>query len=172
MALGVRSSLKLPAHLEDLDALTRKIKGSTLLTQAGQHIYKKGTLSDPQGFVCVSSMAQVPSDSTQRVGLTCSSCTSLDSAWCHTKETIECTGDERRCIFKATTISGPKYSRSAVRGCATKTLCDTGSQSQDFGNGIKVNTDVTCTSDSTDLQLNLLLLTMVSLLLANLMHCT
>ncbi|CAH2318148.1 Hypothetical predicted protein [Pelobates cultripes] len=121
---------------------------------------------------CTPSSPALPSDSTQRVGLTCSSCTSLDSAWCHTKETIECTGDERRCIFKATTISGPKYSRSAVRGCATKTLCDTGSQSQDFGNGIKVNTDVTCTSDSTDLQLNLLLLTMVSLLLANLMHCT
>uniref|UniRef100_A0A8C5PZJ1 UPAR/Ly6 domain-containing protein n=1 Tax=Leptobrachium leishanense TaxID=445787 RepID=A0A8C5PZJ1_9ANUR len=86
---------------------------------------------------CTPSSPALPVDNSQRVGLTCSSCTSQDSTWCHTGETIECTGEEKRCLFQATTTSGPKQRKSSVRGCASKSLCDIGSQSHDFGNGIK-----------------------------------
>ncbi|KAM8927844.1 uncharacterized protein RCH25_008152 [Pelodytes ibericus] len=118
---------------------------------------------------CTPSLPALPVDNSQRVGLTCRSCTSQDSAWCHTSDTIECTGEERRCIFQATTISGSKYSKSALRGCGSKNICDLGSQSHDFGNGVKVWKDVTCTSGGMDPQRSLLLLAFAVLLCTKLM---
>ncbi|XP_053308282.1 phospholipase A2 inhibitor and Ly6/PLAUR domain-containing protein-like [Spea bombifrons] len=118
---------------------------------------------------CTPSLPTLPGDSAQRAGLTCRSCTSSDSTWCYTSDTIECIGEEKRCILQATTTSGPKYSKSAVRGCATKNLCDIGSQYLDYGNGIKVYKEVTCTSAGISLRLDFILLTLTALLSSKLM---
>ncbi|CAH2318609.1 Hypothetical predicted protein [Pelobates cultripes] len=115
---------------------------------------------------CKPQTPALPRDSTQRVGLNCSSCSTVNSAFCHTNEIIECTGEETKCILQSTIISGIANSKSAVRGCATKNICDFGSQSYDFGDGNKVKTEVMCSNGSINLLPKSMLLTIISLMSA------
>ncbi|KAM4703269.1 phospholipase A2 inhibitor gamma subunit B-like [Rhinophrynus dorsalis] len=112
---------------------------------------------------CTPSMPALPPDNTQKAGLTCRSCTSMNSKWCYTDETIDCTGEERRCILQTTSMSGAKSGMTAVRGCATKNLCDIGSRDQDFGD-VKMRMEVTCTSVAICLRNNLFVLAFAALL--------
>ncbi|NP_001090011.1 uncharacterized protein LOC735083 precursor [Xenopus laevis] len=114
---------------------------------------------------CSPSTPALPLENMQRVGLTCRSCTSLDSKWCYTEDTIDCTGEERKCILQTTTISGSKTGLRTVRGCATNDLCALGSHYNDYGE-IKEWTEVTCTNGTTPLQQNLLLLLALAALLS------
>ncbi|XP_053547223.1 urokinase plasminogen activator surface receptor-like [Bombina bombina] len=111
---------------------------------------------------CTPSMPLLPSDNGRKTGLTCRSCTSRDSTWCYTEQTIECTGEEDRCILQYATITGSRYSKTAVRGCATKSLCDVGNQYHNFGD-LKITRDVTCTSGSSTFHHNLILFTLTTL---------
>ncbi|XP_075047360.1 uncharacterized protein LOC142107687 [Mixophyes fleayi] len=106
---------------------------------------------------CLPSSPALPPDEVQRNGLTCRSCVSLDSTWCHTPETIDCIGQENKCIFQSFEHSGPKYEKRAVRGCGTKAICDLGSQSHNFGRS-SLRTEITCSNDGFNLNSNLLLL--------------
>ncbi|KAE8594365.1 hypothetical protein XENTR_v10019607 [Xenopus tropicalis] len=113
---------------------------------------------------CTPSNPALPLENMQRTGLTCRSCTSLNSKWCHTEDTVDCTGEERKCILQTTTTSGSKSGLRAVRGCATNDLCAIGSQSHDFGD-IKEWTEVYCTNGSIALQQSILLLLALAALL-------
>ncbi|XP_075462386.1 phospholipase A2 inhibitor and Ly6/PLAUR domain-containing protein-like isoform X2 [Ascaphus truei] len=117
---------------------------------------------------CTPSMPILPIENFQKNGVTCQSCTSSDSYWCHTGETMECTGEEKRCIRQSTKTSGAKSSTIAVRGCATKNICDLGNQDHDYGR-IKTITEMTCTSSSINVHHNLLLLALAALLSMKLM---
>ncbi|XP_041427651.1 phospholipase A2 inhibitor and Ly6/PLAUR domain-containing protein-like isoform X2 [Xenopus laevis] len=111
---------------------------------------------------------KLPLENMQRIGLTCRSCTSLDSKWCNTEDTIDCFGEERKCILQTTTTSGFKSGQRAIRGCATNDLCAMGSQYHDYGD-ITEWTEVTCTNSTSPLQQSLLLLALAALLCIKLM---
>ncbi|CAJ0933853.1 unnamed protein product [Ranitomeya imitator] len=52
-----------------------------------------------------SSSALVPSRNSTQNGLVCRTCTSPDSTWCYTSDTMQCTGDEDMCILQTTKIT-------------------------------------------------------------------
>ncbi|XP_077116232.1 uncharacterized protein LOC143770475 [Ranitomeya variabilis] len=94
---------------------------------------------------CFPSTPALPLDEARKNGLTCSSCTAHDSAWCMSKEKIDCTGQESKCIFMNHVYSGAKHSKNAFRGCGTKAICDLGSQSHNYG-GVSLRTEITCSN--------------------------
>ncbi|MEE6515524.1 hypothetical protein FKM82_024357, partial [Ascaphus truei] len=54
---------------------------------------------------CTPLIPTLPDDNNQKNGVTCPSCTSEDSDNCYTSETIECTGDEKKCVLKTTNMT-------------------------------------------------------------------
>ncbi|XP_077312657.1 phospholipase A2 inhibitor and Ly6/PLAUR domain-containing protein-like [Lithobates pipiens] len=94
---------------------------------------------------CTPPPPSMPQDSSVSNGVACTSCISMDSAYCYSSDKIQCTGDEDRCFLQATKASGqtPKY--TAVRGCATKSVCDLGSRSFS-SEGVKPDNYVICGS--------------------------
>ncbi|XP_044138266.1 phospholipase A2 inhibitor and Ly6/PLAUR domain-containing protein-like isoform X1 [Bufo gargarizans] len=99
---------------------------------------------------CFPSTPALPLDEARKNGLSCSSCTAHDSDWCLTKEKIECTGQENKCIFMSRVYSGAKYSKNAFRGCGTKAICDLGSQTHNFGD-VSLRTEITCSNQGPNL---------------------
>ncbi|KAG8543577.1 hypothetical protein GDO81_024269 [Engystomops pustulosus] len=73
-------------------------------------------------------------------GMVCPSCISVGSTWCKILDTTQCTGDEKMCIAQTTQRGSFKV---AFRGCATKTLCDKGDNSETIG-GVTTKTNLTC----------------------------
>ncbi|XP_031762432.1 phospholipase A2 inhibitor and Ly6/PLAUR domain-containing protein-like [Xenopus tropicalis] len=87
----------------------------------------------------------LPADNNQVNGLVCPTCASADSAWCYTSDTMQCTGDENMCLLQTTEIK--VSSKVAVRGCATKSICDLGSTSVSYP-GYSMDVKFSCTSGS------------------------
>ncbi|XP_077312634.1 phospholipase A2 inhibitor and Ly6/PLAUR domain-containing protein-like isoform X1 [Lithobates pipiens] len=130
--------------------------------------YFKTSTSCCTSDYCSPTTPTLPQDAIRRNGLSCRSCTALDSDWCHTKETIDCTGDENRCILQRDVYSGKKYAKTAMRGCGTKTLCDLGSQNFNYG-GVSMRREITCTSYGLNLHANMLLVAIAALFAHRLM---
>ncbi|XP_040182763.1 phospholipase A2 inhibitor 25 kDa subunit-like [Rana temporaria] len=101
--------------------------------------------------LCTPTLPSLPGDSSVSNGLTCRSCISADSTWCYTSDTMQCTGNENMCFLQTTKISGTTSSSIAMRGCATKSICDLGSQSSSVA-GLKTEVKFICTNGSTGLQ--------------------
>ncbi|MEE6481905.1 hypothetical protein FKM82_013060 [Ascaphus truei] len=55
---------------------------------------------------CTPSMPTLPADNDVKNGLTCRTCTSTNSAWCYTTDTMLCTGSENMCLLQSTKITG------------------------------------------------------------------
>ncbi|XP_040289876.1 phospholipase A2 inhibitor 25 kDa subunit-like [Bufo bufo] len=90
----------------------------------------------------------LPTQSSTLNGLVCPSCVSANSTWCYTDDTIQCTGNENMCLFlQSTQESGSMSTSTAFRGCATKSLCDLGSQSQNK-TGLSTEVKFNCTRAS------------------------
>ncbi|XP_073426666.1 phospholipase A2 inhibitor and Ly6/PLAUR domain-containing protein-like [Dendrobates tinctorius] len=96
---------------------------------------------------CTPKIPELPSKGTNLNGLVCRSCLSSDSTWCYTSDTVHCTGDENMCILQTSKLSGSNSSLTAIRGCATKSVCDLGSQTETFA-GISMDAKTFCTSGS------------------------
>ncbi|XP_077116217.1 uncharacterized protein LOC143770462 [Ranitomeya variabilis] len=96
---------------------------------------------------CTPDLPALPTKSTNSNELVCRSCISADSTWCYTPDTVQCTGDENMCLLQSTKISGSTSSSTAIRGCATKSICDLGSQTATLG-GVSVDVKTVCTSGS------------------------
>ncbi|XP_040277258.1 uncharacterized protein LOC120992370 isoform X2 [Bufo bufo] len=94
-----------------------------------------------------------PTDNSPLNGLGCPSCLSVNSTWCYTDETIHCRGDETMCFLMQTTQeSGSMSTSTAFRGCASMSICDLGSQSQNKTGSftvVKINCTRASTSEST-----------------------
>ncbi|XP_066428746.1 phospholipase A2 inhibitor and Ly6/PLAUR domain-containing protein-like [Eleutherodactylus coqui] len=115
-----------------------------------------GTMSITQGRIalgisccstdnCTPTLPTVPTKSHNPNGVICQSCVSAQSTWCYTSDTIQCTADENMCLLQGTEIPG--LLSTAVRGCATKSLCDLGSHSYTAG-GSTIKSTFTCTSSA------------------------
>ncbi|XP_040277191.1 phospholipase A2 inhibitor and Ly6/PLAUR domain-containing protein-like [Bufo bufo] len=94
---------------------------------------------------CAPDLPTFPTTNSTPNGLVCRSCMSADSSWCYTDDTVQCTGDENRCLLMKTYVSGSMSLSTAFRGCATKSICDIGSQSKSFG-GVTSSIKFICTS--------------------------
>ncbi|XP_073457883.1 phospholipase A2 inhibitor NAI-like [Aquarana catesbeiana] len=113
---------------------------------------------------CTPPLPSLPGNSSQSNGLTCRSCMSADSTWCYTSDTMKCTGDENMCFRQTTIVSeGPTENSSAIRGCATKSICDLGSQSVS-SQRVKTVVEFICTNGSTGLQKSFYLPAMICIL--------
>ncbi|XP_053308586.1 phospholipase A2 inhibitor gamma subunit B-like [Spea bombifrons] len=97
---------------------------------------------------CLPSLPALPADNNKTNGLVCRSCSSQNSVWCYTSDTIQCTGDENMCLLQTTKITtGSVSSSTAIRGCATKSICDLGRQAVTTDQ-ISVDINFQCTSGS------------------------
>ncbi|XP_044130978.1 phospholipase A2 inhibitor and Ly6/PLAUR domain-containing protein-like [Bufo gargarizans] len=94
---------------------------------------------------CTPGPPTFPTTSSTPNGLVCRSCISADSTSCNTDDTVQCTGDQNRCLLMTTQVSGSASASAAIRGCATKSICDIGSQSVSAG-GVTTDVKFICTS--------------------------
>ncbi|XP_053308590.1 phospholipase A2 inhibitor gamma subunit B-like isoform X1 [Spea bombifrons] len=96
---------------------------------------------------CEPPQPTLPAENNWANGLVCRSCISPDSLWCYTDDTIRCTGDENMCLLQTTKIIGSVSSSIALRGCATKNICDFGRQAVTTDQ-VSININFQCTSGS------------------------
>ncbi|KAM8927843.1 uncharacterized protein RCH25_008151 [Pelodytes ibericus] len=117
---------------------------------------------------CTPPQPPLPELDTKPNGLVCRTCVSADSDWCYTDETMKCTGSENMCLLQTMKTKGPVTATTAIRGCATKSFCDAGSQSLENA-GLSVESKITCTSGAGGLYSGFLLSLLVSCFLTKLM---
>ncbi|XP_073426667.1 phospholipase A2 inhibitor 25 kDa subunit-like [Dendrobates tinctorius] len=96
---------------------------------------------------CTPNISELSSKGTNLNGLVCPSCISSDAASCYTSDTVQCTGDENMCILQTSKLSGSMSSLAAIRGCATKSVCDLGRKTETIS-GISMDVSTFCTSGS------------------------
>ncbi|XP_040277156.1 phospholipase A2 inhibitor and Ly6/PLAUR domain-containing protein-like [Bufo bufo] len=94
---------------------------------------------------CAPDPPTYPTTSSTPNGLVCRSCISAVSTSCNTNDTVQCTGDENMCLLMTTKVSGSVSASTAIRGCASKTICDIGSLSASAG-GVTSDVKFICTS--------------------------
>ncbi|MEE6481902.1 hypothetical protein FKM82_013058 [Ascaphus truei] len=82
---------------------------------------------------CTPPIPTLPAANDVMNGLMCPTCTSADTDECYTTDTMECSGDENMCLLQSTDTSGSISSTVAIRGCATESICNVGSQSLSNG---------------------------------------
>ncbi|KAM4015479.1 phospholipase A2 inhibitor gamma subunit B-like [Anomaloglossus baeobatrachus] len=132
------------------------------------------TSQSKKGFSCCYTDNCTPSppvfspDNTKPNGLTCPSCTGNDVDWCDTGTTMECTGEETRCIVQHSKMSGALSQDSILRGCATPTICNIGNQSVNT-DGISVEVHISCTGGGGGRHRDSFLQTFIGLILLTLL---
>ncbi|KAM4015678.1 phospholipase A2 inhibitor and Ly6/PLAUR domain-containing protein-like isoform 2-T2 [Anomaloglossus baeobatrachus] len=132
------------------------IKGSWTVNQVQYKVATSCCSTDD----CTPTTPKLPEHNSTPNGLVCPTCVSDNSAYCTSSDTIQCTGDENRCLLLTENMTGPDPSVSALRGCATKSSCDIGS----FGNSSS-NLNFICTSGGTSVHEVVLTPAVVCLLL-------
>ncbi|XP_063292134.1 phospholipase A2 inhibitor and Ly6/PLAUR domain-containing protein-like [Pelobates fuscus] len=96
---------------------------------------------------CTPPEPTLPQVSTQKNGLVCRSCISINSDSCDPSATVECTGIEDMCYLQNTELEGTMSLKTINRGCITKNICELGDQSIS-AHGMNMKSTLTCTSGS------------------------
>ncbi|XP_068099208.1 phospholipase A2 inhibitor and Ly6/PLAUR domain-containing protein-like [Hyperolius riggenbachi] len=109
---------------------------------------------------CTPTLPSLPSSSSSYNGVVCQSCTSSTSTSCSTSNTVQCTGDENKCLLYTLNSAGSAVS-NAFRGCASQSICDIGSLFSTSNVDIKY----TCTSGGGALRHTFYLPALIGLLL-------
>ncbi|XP_040182760.1 phospholipase A2 inhibitor and Ly6/PLAUR domain-containing protein-like [Rana temporaria] len=99
---------------------------------------------------CFPPTPSLPEDNSELNGVTCSTCISPDSDWCHTEETMRCTGNENMCVLESSHQYEPLEQLTAIRGCATQSICDIGTQEVAYG-FLNMTMKIKCSSASSPL---------------------
>ncbi|MEE6481898.1 hypothetical protein FKM82_013055 [Ascaphus truei] len=97
---------------------------------------------------CTPSEPTLPADNNTKNGVTCPSCMNLVSDYCSTLGTIQCTGEEKKCLLQSRTSTGSISSTVAIRGCATESFCNVGSKSESSDGDITTEVKNKCTNGS------------------------
>ncbi|XP_073426003.1 phospholipase A2 inhibitor and Ly6/PLAUR domain-containing protein-like [Dendrobates tinctorius] len=108
-----------------------------------------------------------PSPNYSKNGVVCRTCISATSTWCYTSDTMQCTGNETMCALQTSKITGSNPVSMAIRGCATQSICDLGSQSQNMA-GVSASVKNICTNGGLSVHKVLLTPAIVCLLLLKL----
>ncbi|MEE6515850.1 hypothetical protein FKM82_024972 [Ascaphus truei] len=151
---GVCMSGYTVSRLGGIEATKMFIRGCESQSQCGM----SGSFTIPDGTTktstsccttdnCTPPIPTLPANNNVKNGLTCRTCVSADSNWCYTPDTIQCTGDEKMCLLQSTKISGSSSLTTAIRGCATQSICNISSQSSSSG-GMTVDVKTSCTNGS------------------------
>ncbi|CAH2329445.1 Hypothetical predicted protein [Pelobates cultripes] len=83
-------------------------------------------------------------------GRTCPSCVSYMETDCNSGLYKNCTGLETYCLYESMkTTGGQNTIKTALRGCATKSMCDLGDRTTKY-NGITTTIKVSCRSGSAE----------------------
>ncbi|XP_075134995.1 phospholipase A2 inhibitor and Ly6/PLAUR domain-containing protein-like [Leptodactylus fuscus] len=127
-------------------------KGSISLKEAKVRIVISCCSTDN----CTPTLPPLPTRSSKPNGVVCPSCLSFNSTSCETSDTIQCTGEENRCFFQTTRVTGSVSVSASSHGCATKSVCDFGGQSIDVEGTVA---DVTFTCASGGLSVHKVILT-------------
>ncbi|XP_075046992.1 phospholipase A2 inhibitor gamma subunit B-like [Mixophyes fleayi] len=118
---------------------------------------------------CTPTQPVLPDDNFQPNGLTCRTCVSANSSWCYTEDTIQCTGNENMCLLQTNNIYGSSKLSTALRGCATKSICDFGTQSSTSG-GVNTKVSFSCTSGSFALRSSQFVSSVIAIAVAKMMY--
>ncbi|KAM4652236.1 phospholipase A2 inhibitor NAI-like [Discoglossus pictus] len=140
-----------------------------------KHCNITGTMSYPQSTLqmvtsccstdnCEAPSQTLPTIGTDKNGLVCRACITATSNWCYTPDTMQCTGDQNMCLLQTSKISGSTSLKIAIRGCATKTICDIGSRTESEG-GLTLATKIVCTNGSNGLHRGIFLPALFSVVL-------
>uniref|UniRef100_A0A8C5QWN2 Phospholipase A2 inhibitor and Ly6/PLAUR domain-containing protein-like n=1 Tax=Leptobrachium leishanense TaxID=445787 RepID=A0A8C5QWN2_9ANUR len=105
---------------------------------------------------CFATLPDFPEDSTEANGVICRTCATLASTWCYTSDIMHCTGLETKCLRQSVEVVGSVPSVLAIRGCASKTVCDLGYKTSS-SNGQTIAINSVCTSGSGTLRYSLIL---------------
>ncbi|KAM3921583.1 uncharacterized protein RB166_010993 [Leptodactylus fuscus] len=98
-----------------------------------------GSMSNSQGRIwasvsccdtdnCTPAIPPGPAVNTTTNGVVCPSCISADSSGCSPTDIVTCIGNEDTCVLERVKITGSNSAAFSTRGCATKSLCNVGSQ--------------------------------------------
>ncbi|XP_075462390.1 phospholipase A2 inhibitor NAI-like [Ascaphus truei] len=117
---------------------------------------------------CTPPIPTLPADNDVMNGLTCRTCTSADSDWCYTSDTMKCTGNEKMCLLQTTKMSGTRAGIVAVRGCASESICNIGTQTGSYGD-VEMKVTFSCTNGSNRLHPGFFLPAVVALMLIKLL---
>ncbi|XP_063798357.1 urokinase plasminogen activator surface receptor-like [Pseudophryne corroboree] len=96
---------------------------------------------------CAPPTPLLPADKTEKNKVSCKGCPTKEGKPCPSDVTMECTGDEDKCI-SVTFVSG--HSETSVAGCSTPALCDRMYNVTD--GSIKTQIHMVCQSRSAGLQ--------------------
>ncbi|MEE6481912.1 hypothetical protein FKM82_013065 [Ascaphus truei] len=143
------------------------------LCDKSQACNKSGSIGIPQGRIkssttccnsdnCTPATPTFAPESSEKNGVRCGACMSVNSKSCAPSTTLECTGNENQCILQVSTVSAGATIATAVRGCASKSICEFGSQETEMGS-MKVKAEVSCTSTGIALHHNLFLVALAAL---------
>ncbi|KAM4015672.1 uncharacterized protein ACNLHF_002316 [Anomaloglossus baeobatrachus] len=91
---------------------------------------------------CTPTIPSLPSVDSTLNGKVCSSCITTSSASCTSSNTMQCSGNENMCLLQSTQSTG-LVPLLGIRGCATKSLCDLGTQNFDV-TGVTMQITFTC----------------------------
>ncbi|CAI9611972.1 unnamed protein product [Staurois parvus] len=105
---------------------------------------------------CYPPTPTLPEDNFEPNGVTCATCASSYSDWCYNDKTMRCTGDENMCILESSHQYEPIDQMLALRGCATRSICDIGTQEISYGH-INMTMKIKCSSASSPLYSHLVL---------------
>ncbi|XP_073426665.1 phospholipase A2 inhibitor and Ly6/PLAUR domain-containing protein-like [Dendrobates tinctorius] len=128
-----------------------------------QYVYMRMAISCCSTDNCVPKVPSLPKMNLTNNGLVCRSCISDKSDWCYTSDTMKCTGAEHMCMLQRTKAGSIK---AAMRGCATKSICDLGKWTENTG-GVSAEVKFICTSGGITVHKVLLTPAIVCLLLLN-----
>ncbi|XP_073511824.1 uncharacterized protein [Phyllobates terribilis] len=108
---------------------------------------------------CSPPMPKLPAEKTDKNGVSCKSCSDLKEASCESTTTIDCIGDEMKCVDIAIMSNSERSSTYSVSGCSTPGLCNLMEREYQIG-GKTIKTTFMCSggSDIHPLGLPLLLL--------------
>ncbi|XP_073457856.1 uncharacterized protein [Aquarana catesbeiana] len=114
------------------------------MTVAGTEYLMGISCCDGDG--CTPSLPDTTSTSEESNGVQCKTCESFYSSSCKTDTTMNCTGQETRCVsYALTAMLGSTPLIAIFRGCGTKSLCDAQNLSTTMNHLTLVN-NFTCES--------------------------
>lgn len=99
---------------------------------------------------CTPAYPALPSESSEKNGLTCKTCSYDKSDYCLTSETLQCTGEETKCGRTGRILSGTINLKDTIRGCATKSFCDILGTQKGIIDGLNVDMKTYCSDEAAD----------------------
>ncbi|KAM3922127.1 phospholipase A2 inhibitor and Ly6/PLAUR domain-containing protein-like [Leptodactylus fuscus] len=115
---------------------------------------------------CTPPRPTLPSTTSEKNGVMCKACQTIEESPCDSDTYIDCTGLETKCISQVTKTVG--LPSSAMRGCATPSLCKIPHEEGTFG-PLKFSSHTVCTDGGASLHYCLSLLAVTFLCLFKVM---